>query len=79
MATLPLPTAFRDLGTVGAQKLPALQEWLRSHHQIEVPVPALRGGLHDFIRVSVQAYNCLDDYSRLITALDHAREFFKHS
>lgn len=79
MAALPLPTAFRDLGTVGVQKLPALQEWLRSQHQIEVPVPAIRDGLHDFIRISAQAYNCLDDYSRLIKALDLAQEFFKHS
>lgn len=46
---------------------PALQQWLREAHRIEVPVT--RHDSHTFVRLSVQAYNGPEELEALVKAL----------
>ncbi len=69
MATIPLPDQIAGNSLTLPLMLPDLQEWLRSDRKIEVPVTSLRNGDKIFIRISAQAYNCLEDYVLLAEAL----------
>lgn len=69
MATIPLPESLHHFPKSGPIQLPGLQEKLRSEFQIEVPVTQLRNGSVPWIRISAQAYNKFEDYTRLAQSI----------
>ncbi len=68
MATLPLPAAFQRPAFNG-ERLDPLQDRLLEQHHIEVPIMRWGTPPRRHLRLSAQAYNHLDDYRALATAL----------
>ena len=71
LASLPLPADPEERPKAPAHKaargLTPLHLWLHDEHRIEVPVFSFPP--HQVLRISAQAYNTLDDYRRLDTAI----------
>ena len=73
MATIFLPKGLPEFPPTANQLLPGLQEKLRSEFQIEVPTPSLRNRQDKWIRVSCQAYNSMNQYRQLASAIQSLR------
>ena len=76
MATLPLPHVFqeKDPGESRAviSRFDPLQSVLLEQHRIEVPLLRRGSPARRWFRISSHAYNSIDDYERLATALSIA-------
>ena len=65
MLTLPWPLRHHIEPSIALARI--LSEWLLREHRVEVPVLCFENRI--YFRVSVQAYNCLDEYQRLAQAI----------
>lgn len=73
MATVPLPAYdFDALPTPDGGWNKPLQGLLFERSRIEVPVINWRGASHRSVRISAQAYNSIEDYDNLATAVIEA-------
>jgi isopenicillin-N epimerase len=76
MATLPLPDALQDRergeSRAVISRFDPLQSVLLDSQRIEVPLLRWGDPARRWFRISAHAYNCLEDYERLATALSDA-------
>lgn len=76
MATLPLPDALQDRepgeSRAVISRFDPLQSWLLEQHRIEVPLLRWGNPARRWFRVSAHAYNRIEDYELLSTALQTA-------
>lgn len=66
MASVALPARLQP-GSADLAAAKAVHDWLGAEHRIEIPIMAFAGRL--WARLSVQAYNEIEDYQRLADAV----------